>query len=129
MQNSSKNILFVALKKSLRLQEIKWFASLVEKACQYFCYIQGSRSETCRKEGNVQPCVICQGLESKPEKASATADTPRTSRRSVSAKTLNEVCFFCDAKSYSDALRECETLYLDMRVRKIVGHKIVEKTF
>ena len=66
-------------------------------------------------------------LLNKMKNVHAIVDTPRTSRRSVSDKTLTKVCFFCNAKNYSEALHECETLYLGMRVRKIVGHKIVQK--
>ena len=58
-------------------------------------------------------------LKCKTEKASAIIDTPRTSRRTVSAKNFTKACFFCDAKNDSEALYECHTLYLDMRVRKL----------
>ena len=37
-------------------------------------------------------------LKCKTEKASAIVDTPRTSRRTVSAKNFTKTCFFCDAK-------------------------------
>ena len=72
-------------------------------------------------------------LKCKTEKASAIIDTPRTSRRTVSAKNFTKACFFCDAKNDSEALYECHTLYLDMRVRKIahemLNTKLLKKLF
>ena len=64
--------------------------------------------------------MICE-----PEKASAIADTPQTSRGSVSAQNFNDACFFCDAKNDSELLHECQTLYLDMRVWKI-AHEMLD---
>ena len=67
-------------------------------------------------------------LKCKTEKASAIIDTPRTSRRTVSAKNFTKACFFCDAKNDSEALYECHTLYLDMRVRKIAHEMLNTKS-
>ena len=43
-------------------------------------------------------------LKSKPQKSSAIADTPRTSRRWASANNFTKACFFCNAKNDSEAL-------------------------
>ena len=67
-------------------------------------------------------------LKCKTEKASAIIDTPRTSRRTVSAKNFTKACFFCDAKNDSEALYECHTLYLDMRVREIAHEMLNTKS-
>ena len=64
-------------------------------------------------------------LKRKPEKASPIADTPRIFRKSVSAKNFTKACFFCDAKNDKEALNECQTLCLDMRVQKI-AHEMLD---
>ena len=64
-------------------------------------------------------------LKSKPQKSSAIADAPQTSRRWVSANNFTKACFFCDAKNDSEALHKYQTLYLDIRVWKI-AHEMLD---
>ena len=57
--------------------------------------------------------------EEKSDKTSEVKDTPRSSRRSLVAKNFIDKCFFCDDIKDTDTLHDCQTLYLDMRIRKI----------
>ena len=51
----------------------------------------------------------------------------RTSRRSITTQNGSETCFFCDEKGENETLHECQTLYLDVRVRKIAQEMQITK--
>ena len=66
-RTAEKFILFIALEKSLRHQETKRFVSLI--GYQYLYYIQWSRSETSREEGNVPQKLFIKAQPEPPIKA------------------------------------------------------------
>ena len=53
------------------------------------------------------------------------SETPQCSRNTVSANNFKEKCFFCDKVEACGTLHSCQTLYLDMRVRKI-AHELAD---
>ena len=65
--------------------------------------------------------------EEKSDETSEVKDTPRTSRRSLVAKNFIDQCYFSDDSKDTDTLHDCQTFYLDMRIRKITHDMLDSK--
>ena len=58
-------------------------------------------------------------LSTEPSAVSSTCETPRSLRSSSNAKNFTGKCFFCNQTAEDEVLHQCQTLYMDFRVRKI----------